>query len=297
MAAYDLPLGYKFEPSKEELVEYFLKRRLRGEPLESFYNNVIMDFDVYHPSKIMTLTERKVEEDGFQQGYFFSSLETTSKNGKRIKHQYIPTHGTWLEKAATKMICYQNEVIGIHKYYKFNPVSESKGSMLNKDEWMMHEYSLLHNQDNQDQDIIVLCHITNKKDYNNSHNKSIKARKINMVVDQSLDYEAGPSKISRVDPYTEWNDEDPLNWISYDVGDECATADGGVKDDESLKWFEDGYKSAMEQIVAQEDHHDDHQVIEIPAVEMAAGELTWTTSNLDPRAQEELNRLEALLMA
>ncbi|XP_074293628.1 NAC domain containing protein 50-like [Silene latifolia] len=264
MGAYDLPLGYKFEPSKEELVGYFLKRRLSGEPLESFYNNVIMDFDVYshHPSKIMTLTKRKVEEDGFQQGYFFSSLETTSKNGKRIK-RHIPTHGTWLEKAATKMICYQNEVIGIHKYYKFNPVSEFKDSMLNKDEWMMHEYSLLPNQDTQDKDIMVLCHITNKKDYNNSHNKSIKARKINMVVDESLDYEAGPSKISRVDPYTAWNNEDPLNLISYDVGDECAN--GGVKDDESLKLFEDGYKSAMEQIVAQEDHHDVHQVIGIPA--------------------------------
>ncbi|XP_074294195.1 uncharacterized protein LOC141622005 [Silene latifolia] len=240
----------------------------------------------------MTLTERKVEEDGFQQGYFFSSLTKASKtkNGKRIK-RCIPTHGTWLEKAATTIVCN----LGIHKYYKFNLVSGSKGSILNKDEWMMHEYSLLDNQD------LVLCHITNRKDYNNSPNKSIKARKINMVVDQSLDYEAGPSKISRVDPYTACNDEDPLNLISYDVGDEYA--DGGVKDDESLKLFEDGYKSAMEQIVAQEDHQDGHQVIGIPAGEMApiqaaaAGELTWTTSNLDPRTQEELNRLEALLMA
>ncbi|XP_074293539.1 NAC domain-containing protein 37-like [Silene latifolia] len=229
MAGFNLPVGYKFEPTKELLVGYFLNKRLSNQPLDPCYNDVIMDFDVYsnHPAKIMTLTKRKVEEDGFQQGYFFSPLtkySKTNKNGKNI-NRLIPSHGTWSEKAGTKTIRYQNEVIGIHKYYKFNPDSKSKGNVLNKDAWMMHEYSVSDNQD------WVLCHITNKK---KSHNKSTnKTRKINMVVDQPLDNEAGPSKRSRVDPhtYTACIDDILLNMISAKGGDKCADHGGGVKND------------------------------------------------------------------
>ncbi|KAH9627528.1 hypothetical protein KSS87_016242, partial [Heliosperma pusillum] len=196
-AGYDLPLGYEFAPTKEELVAYFLTRKLRGQSLEAFHDGVIIDCDVYsdHPLNIMAKTHRKQEEGGFLHGYFFTPIKKISLNGKRNK-RVIPNHGTWLEKAATKDVKnIKGQVIGIYKYYNFIPDSGSKGSMLNKDAWMMHEYSLLDNQDNQD---FVLCHITNRKDYN----KSTKARKTNMVMEQqSLGYVAGPSTINTVMDY------------------------------------------------------------------------------------------------
>ena len=160
-----LPVGYKLEPTKEELVGYFLRMKDSGQPLPINLYPQFIEYNIYtnHPFRILcdTLESRSVngEVNGLEEGYFFTKPSKVSDNAKKNKSRCIKGHGTWQEKeATTPVLDFSGRRIGNLKYYKFKPDSGSENDSLNKDEWCMHEYSLVDKQDDY-----VLAHLSFRK--------------------------------------------------------------------------------------------------------------------------------------
>ncbi|XP_074293435.1 NAC domain-containing protein 18-like [Silene latifolia] len=195
----ELPPGYRFMPEKQELVNYYLYRKLHGETLPTLRPRFI-EANVYsdHPYNLLKSTrerrEIKENEDDIE-AYFFTELKKSTKNGRRISRS-VGQWGTWKEQNTKDVEAYDTccnvmKVVGIYKYFKFMPAS---GSQIIEDndgaEWQMHEYSMTNNRD------MVLCHIVTKnaKIASNAVNKRNHA-----TMCSSMDHECDTSKRSRLE--------------------------------------------------------------------------------------------------
>ncbi|GJM98396.1 hypothetical protein PR202_ga15407 [Eleusine coracana subsp. coracana] len=92
------PPGFRFSPTDEELVLYFLKRRIAsGRPTP-----YIADVDVYksHPSQ---LPERSALQTGDRQWFFFSRMDRKYPNGSRASR--TTGDGYWKATGKDRFIC------------------------------------------------------------------------------------------------------------------------------------------------------------------------------------------------
>ena len=228
--AFFRQIGYKFEPTKEQLVGYFLRMKANGQPLPNLYPQLI-EYNIYtnHPFNVLFLTKgsRSVngDEDGLKEGYFFTQRNKVSKGsveGVR-KSRNIKGHGTWAEKAKTTPVNDKSgNKIGELKYYKFKPDPGFKNNELNEDEWCMHEYTLSGYED------YALAHITRKQNNSRKRNNS------------SHDYEAGPSKRNRVeaDQRPSFDQKEMDNTLEQELGQQHGQGQRpgeGISDSESLQ--------------------------------------------------------------
>lgn len=74
-----LPPGYKFFPSKKELIEYYLLKKINGEPI---LHNPVKDCDVYGDPMIW---RKLLEETGMKTLYFYTKLKNKEKGKKSGK--------------------------------------------------------------------------------------------------------------------------------------------------------------------------------------------------------------------
>ncbi|CAB4270384.1 unnamed protein product [Prunus armeniaca] len=146
----DLP-GYKFSPTEEELVGFYLKKKIEGK--DAKFRRRIPVIDVYNhkPSDLPA--------------FFFSQPDYKYKNSKRCNRStdegFYKSTGKVREIKAEQ----SQAVIGnkrILSYY------EGRAPQAKKTKYVMHEYSLtktklaqLGAQNNQQREL-VLCHLTNK---------------------------------------------------------------------------------------------------------------------------------------
>ncbi|KAK9689140.1 hypothetical protein RND81_09G037900 [Saponaria officinalis] len=168
-----LPPGYKFIPTKVELINYYLKRKINGEPFDHPSLPKIFEDDIYraHPRDIIRFAKESTFQDGLDDGsmgpgvYFFTTLKSSTKKGKKNKSRHVANSGTW-EQQSTEIVEVEDEcgdkrsVIGVYKYFKFKPVVSTP------DQWRMHEYSILEKSDR------VLCQIVEKVSNNIKTNEA-----------------------------------------------------------------------------------------------------------------------------
>ncbi|CAI0399578.1 unnamed protein product [Linum tenue] len=148
-----LPVGYHFSPSDEELVEYYLKKKARG---ESFPYNVIPDCDLYGDKSPWEIFPRDAGT-GRDRFFVFTRLKRLSK--KRISR--TASIGEWHgNTAGAPIVDGKNNVTGARRQFvfKLKKGKEGSGSGALVGHWIMHEYSLA----GMDSDI-VLCEIENKE--------------------------------------------------------------------------------------------------------------------------------------
>ncbi|KAJ4868614.1 NAC domain-containing protein 102 [Raphanus sativus] len=158
-AELNLPAGFRFHPTDEELVKFYLCRRCASEPISV---PVIAEIDLYkfNPWELPDMALY-----GEKEWYFFSHRDRKYPNGSRPNR--AAGTGYWKATGADKPIG-KPKKLGIKKALVFYAGKAPKGVKTN---WIMHEYRLANvdrsasskKKNNLRLDDWVLCRIYNKK--------------------------------------------------------------------------------------------------------------------------------------
>ncbi|XWS73570.1 hypothetical protein CRYUN_Cryun02cG0140500 [Craigia yunnanensis] len=124
------PPGYRFCPLDEELVLYYLKKRVMNEPLPQ---NRIMEVNLYHhnPEKLA----EQYKQYGEKEWYFFTPRDKKYRNGTRPNR--AAGDGYWKATGADREVKFKGQVVGYRKALVFYRGKPPKGDKTN---WIMHEY-------------------------------------------------------------------------------------------------------------------------------------------------------------
>ncbi|XP_057420113.1 NAC domain-containing protein 2-like [Lotus japonicus] len=153
----ELPPGFRFHPTDEELVNHYLCTKCAG---QSFNYSVIKEIDLY---KFDPWQLPEMGFDGEKEWYFFSPRDRKYPNGSRPNR--AAGSGYWKATGADKPIG-KPKALGIKKALVFYVGKAPKGIKTN---WIMHEYRLANvdrsagKKSNLRLDDWVLCRIYNKK--------------------------------------------------------------------------------------------------------------------------------------
>ncbi|XP_044473952.1 NAC transcription factor 56-like [Mangifera indica] len=135
----NLPPGFRFHPTDEELVVHYLKKKASSAPLPVA---IIAEVDLYKfdpwelPAKAAF---------GEQEWYFFSPRDRKYPNGARPNR--AATSGYWKATGTDKPVLSSsgNQKVGVKKALVFYGGKPPKGVKTN---WIMHEYRLADNKVN-----------------------------------------------------------------------------------------------------------------------------------------------------
>ncbi|KAL3829589.1 hypothetical protein ACJIZ3_018391 [Penstemon smallii] len=151
----DFPSGYRFQPTDDELIVYYLKKKIENEPIP--YSK-IHEADIYkhNPQELSEI----FSHPGEKKWYFFTPRERKYLNGSRPNR--AAGSGYWKATGADKAIHHNGELVGSKKSLVFYEGRPPKGKKTN---WLMQEYrvhqpNLQRNRDhNMRLDEWVLCRI------------------------------------------------------------------------------------------------------------------------------------------
>ncbi|KAG8373674.1 hypothetical protein BUALT_Bualt11G0049200 [Buddleja alternifolia] len=168
----NLPAGFRFHPTDEELVVHYLCRRCAGQQIAV---PIVAEIDLY---KFNPWDLPDMALYGEKEWYFFSPRDRKYPNGSRPNR--AAGTGYWKATGADKPVG-KPKTLGIKKALVFYAGKAPKGVKTN---WIMHEYRLANvdrsasgKRTNNRLDDWVLCRIYNKKGtlekhYNVDHKES-----------------------------------------------------------------------------------------------------------------------------
>lgn len=160
----NLPPGFRFHPTDEELIMFYLRNQATSKPCPV---SIIPEVDIY---KFDPWQLPEKAEFGENEWYFFTPRDRKYPNG--IRPNRAAVSGYWKATGTDKAIYSASKYVGIKKALVFYKGRPPKGI---KTDWIMHEYRLneLKSHPNKQLgsmrlDDWVLCRIYKKK---NSGNK------------------------------------------------------------------------------------------------------------------------------
>ncbi|KAJ7943441.1 NAC domain protein [Quillaja saponaria] len=128
----ELPPGFRFHPTDEELIMYYLCNQATSKPCPV---SIIPEVDIYKfdPWELP-------EKAGFgeNEGYFFSPRDRKYPNGVRPNRATVS--GYWKATGTDKAIYSECKNVGVKKALVFYKGKPPKGL---KTDWIMHEYRLV----------------------------------------------------------------------------------------------------------------------------------------------------------
>ncbi|XP_050214691.1 NAC domain-containing protein 30 [Mercurialis annua] len=129
-----VPPGFRFHPTEEELVGYYLKRKINS---LKFDLDVIVDIDLYkmEPWDIQARCNLGYYEQN--EWYFFSHKDRKYPTGTRTNR--ATAAGFWKATGRDKAVLSKNKIIGMRKTLVFYKGRAPNGM---KSDWIMHEYRL-----------------------------------------------------------------------------------------------------------------------------------------------------------
>lgn len=148
--------GFRFHPTDEELVRYYLRRKICKKPLQV---EAISEIDIYKvepwdlPGK-SRLKSRDLE------WYFFSALDKKYGNGARTNR--ATDRGYWKTTGKDRAVYHRSQIVGMKKTLVYHSGRAPQGKRSN---WVMHEYRIVDEKMEKSgymQDALVLCRIFQK---------------------------------------------------------------------------------------------------------------------------------------
>ncbi|XP_048129053.1 protein NTM1-like 9 isoform X1 [Rhodamnia argentea] len=198
ISSVDLPVGFRFRPTEEELVNHYLKLKILGNKMVEL---IIPEVDVHQlppwdlPSKINELSSIKSDGDEW---FFFCRLQNKYPQSKQTRRSN--DYGSWKKTGGTRKIrtLDKRNILGWKKILVFKKSGSPKNAQTN---WVLHEYHLnAHLLDTvlTDQSDFVLHHL--KKNPDKKGKKNSKTQKTNM----------GPSNMPKEGIISSWNMPDEV---------------------------------------------------------------------------------------
>lgn len=157
----DLPPGFRFHPTDEELIMYYLRYQATSRPCPV---SIIPEIDIY---KFDPWELPEKAEFGENEWYFFTPRDRKYPNGVRPNRAAVS--GYWKATGTDKAIYSASKYVGVKKALVFYKGKPPKGV---KTDWIMHEYRLIDSKSSQTTkqssrsmrlDDWVLCRIYKKK--------------------------------------------------------------------------------------------------------------------------------------
>ncbi|XAR54978.1 hypothetical protein NMG60_11030333 [Bertholletia excelsa] len=151
-----VPPGFRFHPTDEELVDYYLRKKIASRRIDL---DVIRDIDLYRiePWDLQELCKIGTEEQN--EWYFFSHKDKKYPTGTRTNR--ATKVGFWKATGRDKAIYSKHSLIGMRKtlvYYKGRAPNGQKS------DWIMHEYRLETNENgNPQEEGWVVCRVFKKR--------------------------------------------------------------------------------------------------------------------------------------
>ncbi|KAJ8443202.1 hypothetical protein Cgig2_005753 [Carnegiea gigantea] len=133
-----VPPGFRFYPTDEELVDYYLRRKVNSRRIDLDF---IKEVDLY---KIEPWDLQEICRIGNQEQnewYFFSHKDKKYPTGTRTNRATVA--GFWKATGRDKAICSKHDLIGMRKTLVFYKGRAPNGQ---RSDWIMHEYRLETNE-------------------------------------------------------------------------------------------------------------------------------------------------------
>ncbi|XP_042519262.1 NAC domain-containing protein 30-like [Macadamia integrifolia] len=129
-----VPPGFRFHPTEEELVGYYLKRKVNSQKIDV---DVITEIDLYgiEPWDIKDRCKLGYEEKN--EWYFFSHKDKKYPTGTKTNRATVA--GFWKATGRDKTVLSKNRIIGMRKTLVYYNGRAPNGK---KTDWIMHEYRL-----------------------------------------------------------------------------------------------------------------------------------------------------------
>ncbi|XP_022774011.1 NAC domain-containing protein 37-like [Durio zibethinus] len=135
-----VPPGFRFHPTDEELVGYYLRKKVASQKIDL---DVIRDIDLYRIEP-WDLQERcRIGYEEQNEWYFFSHKDKKYPTGTRTNRATMA--GFWKATGRDKTVYDKSKLIGMRKTLVFYKGRAPNGQ---KTEWIMHEYRLDESQEN-----------------------------------------------------------------------------------------------------------------------------------------------------
>ncbi|KAI4323285.1 hypothetical protein L6164_022903 [Bauhinia variegata] len=257
MAPMSLPPGFRFHPTDEELVAYYLERKLTGQTIEL---EIIPEVDLYK-CEPWDLPDKSFLPSKDMEWYFYSPRDRKYPNGSRTNR--ATRAGYWKATGKDRAVHSQKRQVGMKKTLVYYRGRAPHGIRTN---WVMHEYRLIESvpatSSSSLKDSYSLCRVFKKTIQTipkpKQEEKTENAKKESMWVSEEQTQGEDSSGIENISRETEMPDDekkginhkiDPLKFpcdaSSSDVT-QGTTPEYGVADDCQMQFASDEANSASD---------------------------------------------------